>query len=268
MACLIIFIIKHNLLKVIVSIFVALSLSIFNIFFYFNNSPTWKYVIHAAGSIDGYSYLNSVQSFEYYLNRGGDDTTFELDFALTEDGKVFCSHEFEYFDNKSFENRPTYEEVISTKLAGKYDAITIDYLLNKLSENSQIKIVFDTKEADTKTVLEKIIDEANIRNINILNRFIVQVYNIENYYELQHLEFEEYWFTNYKVGYSPEKIIELFEEKNNITTYVMDLLMWQKFYNSGVQTNKKVAVHTINSKAKMISLARQGVDIIFSDFYL
>ena len=121
---------KFKIIKMIIFIISIIILLMFNFFIYYNKTNDFVYVLHAGGGYDGCTYLNAVQNFEYYLSLGVE--YFELDFVMTKDDNIIGSHEFEYFEGYNFEHRPTYEEIIDYKICGKYDVITLDYLLNKI----------------------------------------------------------------------------------------------------------------------------------------
>ncbi len=223
-----------------------------------------EYIMHASGGYENHSYLNAQQSFLYYAENG--NNLVELDFLYTADGEIFCSHYMEYFEDFDFENRPTLEEVKNSKLLGKYDAITFDWLMDTLETYPNIKIVFDTKETDSKALLNDMIAEALDADFDIKNRFIIQVYSKENYEDLQSLDFAEYWFTNYKAYYMPYQVNEYFGDKENVTTIVLYTTFWRLFTSFNYQTEKKVAVHTVNDPAEISFYTARGVDYIYTDF--
>ena len=102
-----------------------------------------KYVMHASGGFEDKIYLNSIESFEHNLEQG--NTLFEVDFIYTKDGHIVCSHEFENIGNYSLSNKPTYTQFNQSLIYGKYHALTIDYIVEKVKENPKIKIIFDSK---------------------------------------------------------------------------------------------------------------------------
>lgn len=257
---------RKNLFLCIISILISLTLIIPNSIILFKKDAAHNvnYVLHATGSIDGNKYLNSVQSLEYYLEKN--IQLIEIDFLLTKDKEIICSHEFEYFGKYNFNNRPTYEEAKNIKILGKYDVLTFEYLIGKLKLYPNVKIIFDTKEKNSKEIIEKMINKALLLDFNLQSRFIIQVYSIEDYVDMQQFDFDEYWFTNYKAYYLPSEIVKHFEDKQNVTTYVMPPLLWNIFASSLVKTNKNIAVHTINDKNVIRFLNNKGVDIIYCDF--
>lgn len=221
-----------------------------------------QYVIHATGGLEGYVYLNSVESFLYYAELGY--TYIEIDFMFSADGEVVCTHEFENINGYSVDNRPTHQQFLDSVIHEKYHPLDFDTLCDLLAEYSDIKVVFDSKEQSTTAILEKMI-ETNNNRIDILDRFIIQVYSKENYNNLQTYNFEEYWFTNYKANYTPSQINAYFGDKQNLTTIVLNIITWKTFKFMVFKTNKYVAVHTVNSNSCINFLKSHGVDYIYTD---
>lgn len=248
--------------------FVALALSIVlivptSILIFKKDVKTPQYVIHAGGAMENNKYLNSIEGLEYYIEN--DQTLIELDFLFTKDNEIICSHFFEYYDGFSIDNRPTLEEVKSTKLLDKYSSITFDNLIEVLKANPEVKIIFDTKEEDSLALINQMIEEASVASFDIKSRFIIQVYSLEDYETLNALDFDEYWFTNYKAYYSPNKINQYFGDKENVTTIVLYHLFWTTFRAINFETDKKVAVHTINDEYFIDFMAERGVDYVYTD---
>ena len=222
-----------------------------------------EFVLHAGGGIDGIEYLNCQEAFLESVQEGF--SVLELDFMRSADGEIFCEHFFEHYGDYSYENRPTIEQVKNMKLYDKYTPIVLDWLFEKLVEYPNVKIVFDTKD-DADLVLDKIVSDAETFGIDITDKFIIQVYSVENYENAKLYNFVEYWFTNYKACYSAQDLM-IFEDIENITTLVLYYDEWLNFDVGGLQTNKNIAVYTVNDKSKWKVLEAGGVEYIFIDFY-
>ena len=225
-----------------------------------------NFVAHASGGIDNIDYLNCQESFIKSAEKGF--KYIELDFVTSSDGEVFCAHTFEHFNGFSFENKPTINQVKNTKLYGKYTPITLDWLFEKLIEYPDIKIIYDTKEDIEIEILNKIISESKKINFDIKERFIIQVYSINNYIYANQLKFKEYWFSNYKTLYTAEEI-KYFEQRENVTTLVINYnnKLCTNYLNGTFNTTKKFAVYTINDKTIWQTLENKNIDYVFIDFY-
>lgn len=220
-------------------------------------------VVHACGAMEGHNYLNCEEGFAHYIEKG--HRLIEVDFLYTSDGKIIASHLLEYYGGGyNLNNRPTYEEALGTKMLGKYHSLTFDKLLDYLELYPDLKIVFDSKEKETLPMVTQMLEIAAVRGIDLKTRFIIQVYSYENYVQLNELNFEEYWYTNYKSLYSPEQIKYYFEDKENISTYISSHTFYMIFKMMGFDTSKKVGLHSISSDSYKNFLTNRGVTFVYT----
>lgn len=222
-----------------------------------------EYVIHAGGSIENVRYLNCKEGFEQSINYG--NTLIELDFMFTSDKEIICSHLLEYYPNYSMKNRPTLAQAEETLLAGKFSALTFRHVVEELKMNTDVKIIFDTKENVYIELLNKMLQISDEMDFDLRSRMIIQVYSYENYLEMNELNFGEYWFTNYKANYLPEKINSYFNDCENVSTIVLSELFWKIYRGVDFNPDKKIAVHTVNDNNYIKFLQNRGVDYIFCD---
>ena len=218
------------------------------------------------GGVENKTYLNSEEPFIYYAEKGFE--YIELDFLLTLDNQVICSHELENVGQGfSLNHRPTLEEFKNCKVAGEFAGITFEWLIEKLNRYPNVKIIFDSKEKDIFLLLDIMVDMAKESNFDIFSRFIIQFYSVDDYFKLkENYDFNTYWFTNYKAQYSIIQIKSYFEDKQDIETIVLNYNVWQAFDKLLVSVDKKIAVHTINEVKTIRNLANHGVDYIFTDY--
>lgn len=229
----------------------------------FNNS--FKFVLHAGGGDNGYNYLNSKEIFTDYANKGIE--YIELDFLYTSDNYIIASHNFEHYDEFNFDNRPSLEEFEENLIFGRYSGITYDWLIEELRLYPDIKIVFDTKEKYPFKLLTDMVDIAKEKNFDIFSRFIVQVYSIENYYDVtNNFDFDRIWFTNYKVLYSPLEIINYFGDKEDVDVIVLHYFLWWQLSLTNFDLKKDIAVHTVNDPKFIKYLSYNNVDYIYVDY--
>ncbi len=256
---------KHKIISILLIIF-SIILSYSPIIKTLTNSTTqnYQYVIHGTGEVDGYKYLNSQESFLKYVNAGY--TLIEVDFLYTSDNEIVCSHKFEHLGSYNLKNRPTLEEFLNTKLENQYTGMTLTWLLEQLKTYSDVKIVFDSKEDDTITLLEEITQIANELDIDISSRFIIQVYSIEDYYKIKNnsnLNFESYWFTNYKAHYNYFQINNYFSNLDDVEVIVLSNKDWWAYQFSFVTINKPIAVHNITSSTEASILINNSVSYLY-----
>ena len=221
--------------------------------------------MQGGGGVEGQQYLNSKEMVVNSIENGR--KYIELDFLYTSDKQIVASHEFENLENFSLTIRPTLQEFESQKLYGKYTGVTYEWLLDLLKTYPDITIIFDTKENDSLQILSDMAKIAESKQVNLYSQMIVQVYSFENYLQIkQNLNFERFWYTNYKSKYPFYKIINYFGDKSDVETVVMNKLCFFAYIQSSYKLNKKIAVHTINGATMAQYLIRRGVDYIFTDF--
>lgn len=110
-----------------------------------------QYVIHAGGREKGdKTYLNCEEQFEKYLSEA--HNLIEVDFMLTSDKRVVCTHRFEHTPY-SKNNRPTFDEFMSYKPNGKYTAMPFERLAGIMRNYPNGRVVFDTKEKRSIEIL-------------------------------------------------------------------------------------------------------------------
>ncbi len=230
------------------------------------NSNFKAYVIHAGGGSDGISYLNCKEYFEYYVANGYE--YIELDFMFSSDQEIICTHSFEYLEGYDENNRPTLQEFEEYLLLGQYHGITFDWLIEKLNEYPNVKIVFDTKESDEVQLIEKLVEQALEYDFDIFSRFIIQVYSYEEYLNIkqnENLKFKEFWYSNYKSVLTLTEILEYFEDKEDVTTLVLSTSNWEAMSPYLYKTSKKIAVFTVNDEKTKYYYKYNGVNYIYTD---
>lgn len=223
-----------------------------------------EFVIHAGGSLEQKKYLNCVEGVQYYIEN--DCKLIELDFLFTSDKEIICSHVFENYEGFSLDNRPTLEQALNTNILNKYSTLTFGNLIEILKQNSDVKIIFDTKEKNDIEIISKMLEISATESFDLKSRMIIQVYSYEDYLQMNELNFDEYWFTNYKATYSPNQIIDYFSKIDNVTTIVLYDHSWKIYHSLNFCINKKIAVHTINNKLFIKFLQNRGVDYIYCDY--
>ncbi len=258
-------------LKIAAALLLAFALITFipNMIIGFNKTeaPTEpQYVIHAGGrERSDKTYLNCGEPLEKYLAEG--QKLVEIDFMLTSDGYVVCTHWFEHTPY-SKKNRPTLAEFMSYEIGGKYKAMSFEGLIEILQKYPQARIVFDSKEDDIIEILSVMCTVAENKGLDIYSRFVIQIYGADDYYNVKARfpEFAEYWFTNYKASYPFTKMLKLFEDKEDITTYVICKESWCCYALCMLNTDKNIAVHTENLSANSKFYCARGVTYVYADY--
>ena len=225
---------------------------------------------HAFYEIDGDTYTNSKEAFlEGYKNGL---RIFEVDCILTKDDKVVLAHG--WGEDDYMQEIPTEEEFLKTKILGKYTPMSFKDLLNLMEEYPDITIVTDSKYTNAEYVTKEfnyILEEARkLDKVNLLDRFIIQIYNEEMYDTLQGIyPFKNIIFTLYKrwEGDIEEfKTICDWSNKHNIKTITMwDFLCTDEILNIAKEYNLNICVHTENDINSAVNFLNNGVYAIYTD---
>ena len=192
----------------------------------------------------------------------------EIDFDYTSDHQIVATHEFPNMPPYSMGNRPTLEQFANYKINGKYTGITFGWLVETLKEYPDIKIVTDIKESEQLEMLTDMAEYCQTVGFDIFSRFIVQVYSYGDYRQVKDdpaLDFQTFWFTNYRVYYTPLQIKSYFGSCDDVETIVMHTSVWWAFHQQGYRLDKKIAVHTVQSEAKVNFLGARGADYVYID---
>lgn len=225
-------------------------------------------VAHAGGAleVDGKmkSYLNSVEGFETYHADG--TKMFEYDFVFSEEGKLVGSHNYEYLSDHSAKDRITYEEFLETKIAGEFEGMTEEKLLDIIEENPDCKFILDTKEKNPTKVYERIINLANERNVDISSSILPFVSSKEMLKKINKLyDFKEIMFTNYKESYSTRDLLDILDSCDKIKyVHIFPIDFFMLDINEINKRGIRVFAH-MDENNKTRTALQYGCTGIFSD---
>jgi glycerophosphoryl diester phosphodiesterase len=215
-----------------------------------NNLPI---IAHAGGGYNKLTYTNSINSLEQNKDNY---QLFELDFFLTEDGKLVCSHDWSI----NLESFLKFEKYAQTKK--EYEPCTYKSLKKWLKSNPKKKIVTDFK-SDNLYVLTFI-----AKNFNDFEKtFIPQIYNPKEYKKVKNIGFKDIIWTLYRYNKNNKKIIKLTKQMD-LFAITMPKNRAQSDLPHLLKINKiRSYVHTINSMEEYFIYTNYfEVDQIYSDW--
>ena len=190
-------------------------------------------IAHAGGGFKNLTYTNSIDALDY--NKKNYDL-FELDFFLTDDEKLVCSHDYGGF-LKSFKK---FEVYVQNKK--EYKPCTYKSLKIWLEKNPEKKIVTDFK-SDNLSGLKFI--AKNFENFE--KRFIPQIYNPSEYQKVNSIGYKDIIWTLYRYNKNNNKVIK-FAKKMSLYAITMPRERAQTELPVLLKKNNiKSFVHTINS---------------------
>jgi glycerophosphoryl diester phosphodiesterase len=234
-------------------------------------------IAHALGDIDNNTYTNSLEALEESVKEGY--KLFEADILLTRDNQLVLRHDWAvgsflhlnqtYVDNGTGFYVPTLEEFIQTPILNQYTPMTFEDLLKYMKTHKDIYIVTDTKYLTPEEYLPEfdlILKAINKVDSRLLDRFIIQFYNEEMYYNLsQKFPFKEYLFTLYATDISNEEIVRFMADNQLKYLTMYEGRITQEFIDELSQHGIYTLTHTINDLTKVSDYLYIGLDGIYTD---
>tara|TARA_B100001540_G_scaffold100155_1_gene90119 strand:- start:1261 stop:2106 length:846 start_codon:yes stop_codon:yes gene_type:complete len=210
-------------------------------------------IAHAGGGYNNLTYTNSIDSLNYNKDNY---KLFELDFFLTNDGKLVCSHDWHVY----LETIAKFEAYIKTNK--EYKHCTYKSLKKWLNENPKKKIVTDFKNKNLSGLkfIAKNFD-------NYAEQFIPQIYTPSEYKRVKKIGYKDIIWTLYRYEKNNKKIIK-FAKKMNLYAITMPKIRAQSELPVLLKENRiKSYVHTVNSmKEYFIYKDYFKIDQIYSDW--
>jgi len=175
-----------------------------------------RLIAHGGGSVYGYDTTNSLEAVLSSVDKGF--SLIELDMNITSDNEVVMVHDWDktlmYYYGKNgqvFEGPISLVEFEKIKVHDKFQTLTLDKLVEVMSEDNRFKIITDAKDCNLE-VLGKIAEEYP----EMFDRFIPQIYQMEQYEEVKTLGYENIILTLYMMESPDGEEIEKFCKENNI----------------------------------------------------
>lgn len=230
---------------------------------------TYSVIAHAMGSVNGVDYTNSKEAFEQSYKKGY--RVFEIDLSFTSDNRIVLWHDWEEDTGKyvkqSGRKIPTYEFFMSHKICKKYTPLSLEDLIDIMESHPDIYVVTDSKETNYLSILKSLVKESK-EDDTILNRFIIQFYEYDQYAKIQKVySFKNCLFTIYNLRDRNLDHIGSFCKKNKIPVvgvppkYAGNKRDVVKLKEYGVY----VYTYTINKPKNARFYKQCGIDGIYTD---
>ena len=225
------------------------------------------YILHAGGGIDDLRYLNAQETFKYYYDLGY--RYFEYDLKLSTDNRLIGTHAFEHLDVDT--TMFTYEEFKELRLENGYTPVNEEWLIEALINYSDVTFVIDAKmdsdEMDAK-VLERIEELEGIYNVDLSKNILPEVFSLEMWNIVKETtSFERYFFSQYKVYYSIEFVLENFNDDRIYGvaySSTCDNYIRRNIYRLK-EAGKKLFFFTPSSYEEIIDMISLGADGVYID---
>lgn len=220
-----------------------------------------KYIAHAGGRINDLNYTNSKEAIEHSYKNG--HRLIELDMCWTTDNNLALVHDwgnFAKFINSNEEKAYSSEEFKNFKIAGSLTTMTIDDLAVWLEKNEGVSIVTDIKSSNVKAL-----EFIKNKYPNLIDRFIPQIYRLEEYNPVKDLGYKNIIFTMYASDYTDKEVLEFV--KNNklfaltIPSYRAKSELPELLLKEGIFTY----THTINSEDEVNDFEKFNIKGFYTD---
>lgn len=240
------------------------------------NWENYNIITHALGGLDGYTYLNSRESFINYYDKGC--RFFEVDLSQTSDGVWVCRHNWKEpmgqweGDKKKVLSA---EEFLNTPIYGKYTPMSFEDLLKLLDEYPDAFVTIDSKQYSVRNYQRTLEDYAQYREIAInaglehtLGQIIPELYNSAMYSGTTLVyKFPAYLYSLWQ-EYSIEELNDIadFCQANQIQAVSLYCEYWsedvQKIFD---ERDILVYIYTINDEEKAREYVKAGAKGVCTD---
>lgn len=240
------------------------------------NWENYNIITHALGGLDGYTYLNSRESFINHYDKGC--RFFEVDLSQTSDGVWVCRHNWKEpmgqweGDKKKVLSA---EEFLNTPIYGKYTPMSFEDLLKLLDEYPDAFVTIDSKQYSVRNYQRTLDDYAQYREIAInaglehtLGQIIPELYNSAMYSGTMLVyKFPAYLYSLWQ-EYSIEELNDIadFCQANQIQAVSLYCEYWsedvQKIFD---ERDILVYIYTINDEEKAREYVKAGAKGVCTD---
>lgn len=229
-------------------------------------------VVHAAGAVvneaTGETFLgaNCLEGLTQSYAAG--DRFVEIDFNFSSDGELVCIHDWQPMFSSAITGFDplSAEEFLACRIYDAFTPMSLDTLAAFMEEHPDLCIITDVKDRNVDAA--KLIAE---RYPALRDRFIVQIYNRDEYEPVRALGFENIIFTLYMLdwkGKTDTKALAEFAREHDLFAYTFGAsLTEQRHYVDNMKkTGVPLLVHTVNGDATRQSYLDMGVAGVYTDY--
>ena len=216
-----------------------------------------RYVFHAAGRLEGiddagnlrdYDGSNSLEGLAQCAECGRRPAAVELDFNFTADGQLACIHDWytEYADGIEDGVPLTLGDFLAVRIYRNFTPAWIGDAADWLRSNPGTYIVTDIKDdniAGCRAVAEACPD--------LLNRFVVQIYDESEYDAVREMGFEYVVYTLYRLDWNAKtdwRALGKFAASHPLIgfTFSWELCSVEGYVDGMLRSGVPLYVHTVN----------------------
>lgn len=240
----------------------------------------YKLIAYALGDIDDNNYTNSLEALTESIEEGY--KLVEADILLTSDNQLVLRHDWQierfikfnqsYTDDGSGIYIPSLDEFKSYKIYDQYTSMTFRDLLEFMQKHKDFYVITDTKYLTPEEYypqFDLIVKEINSVDPKLIDRFVIQFYNLDMYYNLKETySFKDYIFTIYAVDITNEEIINFMNHNQLKYLTMYEGRITPEFINELTGYGIFTLTHTINDLNKINEYMSIGLDGFYTDTVL
>ncbi len=225
-----------------------------------------KIIAHGGSTYHGYETTNSVEAINHAIQSGY--KIIELDMELSSDKKIIMLHDWDrtamHYYNTSFPKKISQKSFAKLSVHGKLEVLTFDKLAEILENNSDIRIVTDTKgnNLELLSIIKK-------EYPTLVKQIIPQIYDYDQWAIVKQMGYSDIIFTLYAMDDIEEEKLISFVKKNDIYAVTMpDYLVERGYCSSLSEQGIKVYVHTVSDYEDALQYMEQGSYGVYSGILL
>ena len=229
-------------------------------------------VAHACGGIDGQTYTNSLEAFEFNYNLG--HRVFEVDFTLTSDGVLVAAHDERRWRKETdltAEEMPfTAEAVRNVKLHDQYTSMSAKEVIEALAAHPDAWIITDSKFTDKASIMaefSQLVYWGQQLAPEALERVIPQIYNEDMLaYLMAIYPFRSVVYTVYNTKTTDKMAFDFCREAGIQVLVYPKARVTAERVQMGHDLGVLTSTHTEDDPEAARKLFDMGVDVLYTNF--
>lgn len=225
-----------------------------------------RYIIHAAGDIDGLAGSNSLEALEQTYEAGC--RFVEIDFQFTADDELACIHDwYRQYTSAIPENGTvlTLSQFQACQIYDRYTPLWLDSLADYMKAHPDLYIVTDIKDRNTEGAAKIAADYPEL-----LDRFIIQIYDGSEYDAVREAGFTNIIYTLYRLDWNSKtdtKALVAFAAGHPLIAYTFayELTEVEGYVEGMLQAGIPLYVHTVNGAAEQQVYFDMGISGVYTD---
>lgn len=225
-----------------------------------------RYITHAAGTIDGMTGSNSLEALQQAYDAGC--RYIEIDFQFTADGELACIHDWYRQYTSAIPEDGTALTLEAFKACRIYDTYTplwLDSLADFMISHPDLYIITDIKTDNPSAAAMIAADYPDL-----VNRFIIQIYDGSEYDAVREAGFEHIIYTLYMLDWNSKTDTEAlctYAAGHPLLGYTFsyELCDVEGYVEGMLDAGVPLYVHTVNGDDEQQKYLDMGISGIYTD---